>query len=138
MTAPLLRAAARSIMGSTPGPPDCLHLSPSYGHRRATKGWQRPWEAQKGVRSYRNQALWVVLRRGCLPAIAGRVHSGWMVSCEAFYLHRDATGEGAKQLKRNTDILVQHRERRGNYREVSACKPGFLCSKNVKLHFEDG
>lgn len=112
MTGPLLPAAACSITGSTPGPPDCLHLSPSYGiaiHRRATKGWQRPREAQKGVRSYRNQALWVVLCRGCLPAIAGRVHSGWMVSCEALYLHRDVMGEGAKQLKRNTDILVQHR-----------------------------
>ena len=61
-----------------------------------------------------------------------------MVSYEALYLHRDATGEGAEQLKRDADVLVQHGERRGNYREVSACKPGFLCSKDVNLHFEEG
>lgn len=99
---------------------------------------QRPWETQKGVRSCKNQAFWVVLHRSFLPAIAGRIHFGWMASYEASYLLRDVMSEGVKQLKRDVEVLVQHRKRRGNYREVSACKLGFLYSKDVNLHFQEG
>lgn len=75
---------------------------------------------------------------GCLPAVAGRVHSDWLGSYGALYLRRAVMGEGAEQLKRDVDVLVQHRERRGNYREVSTCKLGFLRSEDVNLHPEEG
>lgn len=61
-----------------------------------------------------------------------------MASYEASYLLRDVMSEGVKQLKRDVEVLVQHRKRRGNYREVSACKLGFLYSKDVNLHFQEG
>jgi len=124
--------AARSVPGSPPGPPARRHLSPCYitaTHRRAPKGRQRPGEeAQKGPRSYRNQAFWDVLHRVCLPGTAGRVPSGWMVYL--LHIHRDATGEGAKQLKGDADVLVQHRERRGHYRE---CQPANYAFYPLKM-----